>query len=172
LGLDALRRIGRTLCAACLVVAAATHARAADEPPTPRIEARSANLLLVGIVHGDRMSIHLSRLVDNAPVRDAVVSVSLRGILHPTTAQADGSYALQTKDLDLPGAAALEFDVSQGQSHEALTGQLTVADGAAKPEEKNSGRQLGWWVLNFAVCIGFLILLSRRRKLSRKESES
>jgi len=143
---------------------AARPACYADEPAAPRIEARSANLLAVGIVHGDRMSIHLSRLIDNAPVRDAVLTVLLRGIVHPTVAEADGSYTLQTKDLDVPGAASVQFQVMQGQARDDLKGELVVAAGPTKPEDKNSARQLWWWVLNFAVCIGFLLLISRRRK--------
>lgn len=152
---------------AASVAAAAPFAARAGESDTPaRIEARSADLLAVGLVHGDRMTIHLSRVIDNAPVQDAAVIVVLRGASHPTTAESDGSYTLQTKDLTLPGAAAVEFDVAQPNGRESLQGTLQVAaDG--KPENKNSVRQLGWWVLNFAVCIGFLWLISRRRKAAR-----
>jgi hypothetical protein len=134
--------------------------------PLPRVEARSATLLAVGIVRGDQMTIHVSRSLDNAPVRDATVNVMLRGVVHPTTAEADGSYTLHTKDLDLPGSAGLVFTVSFAGTHEDLKGELRVADAAAKPQDENSVRQLGWWVLNFAVCIGFLMLWSRRRKAS------
>ena len=144
----------------------------ADQPPNERVEARSATLLAVGVVSGESMSIHLSRVADNAPVRDAVLNVLLRGSIHQAVAEADGSYTVRSPDLTLPGAAAMEFQVIQGQESETLKGELVVADRQSKPEEKNSARQLWWWVLNFAVCIGFLILLSRRRKLSRKESES
>jgi hypothetical protein len=160
--LGALRIFAGAVCIAVALLAARSACRA-DEPAVPRIEARSANLMAVGIVHGDRMSIHLSRLVDNAPVRDAVLTVLLRGMVHPTVAEADGSYTLQTKDLDLPGSASVEFQVMQGTAREDLKGTLPAA-GTAKPEEKNSARQLWWWVLNFAVCIGFLMLISRRRK--------
>ena len=135
---------------------------ASGEPAPARIEARSAELLAVGLVHGDRMSIHLSRLIDNAPVRGAAVTVVLRGASHPATAEADGSFTLQTPDLTLPGAAAVEFQVWQAAAHETLRGTLQVA--AGQSEDKNSARQLWWWVLNFAVCIGFLWLISRRRK--------
>jgi hypothetical protein len=161
--LAALRIFAAAVCVAFALLAARS-ACGADEPAVPRIEAHSANLMAVGIVHGDRMSIHLSRLVDNAPVHDAVLTVLLRGIVHPTVAEADGSYTLQTKDLDLPGAASVEFQVTQGTAREDLKGTLPAAAGSAKPEEKNSARQLWWWVLNFAVCIGFLMLISRRRK--------
>jgi len=136
----------------------------------PRVEARSADLLAVGVVHGDRMTIRLSRLIDNAPVADAAVTVVLRGVAHAATAETDGSYTLQTQDLTLPGAAAVEFQVAQAAARQSLKATLQGA-GADQPEDKNTARQLWWWVLNFAVCIGFLWLISRRRKIARsKES--
>ena len=132
-----------------------------------RVEARSADLLAVGVLRGDRMTIHLSEVIDNAPVRDASVNVVLRGATHPTTAQTDGSYTLQTKDLTLPGAATVEFQIARAAAQESLKGTLRVNDGDDQSEKKNSDRQLWWWVLNFAVCIGFLWLISRRRKAAQ-----
>jgi hypothetical protein len=152
------------------LVLAAAAAWAADVPtgaPAPsRVEGRSADLLAVGVVHDDRMSIHVSRLVDNAPVRDAVITIVLRGTAHATTAETDGSYLLQTKDLMLPGAAAVEFQISQGAERESLKGTLDIASAAA-PDNKNNARQLWWWALNFAVCFGVLWLISRRRKAAQ-----
>jgi len=141
--------------------AAATGAAAA----LPRMEARSDDLVAVAVVRDDKMIIHLSRLLDNAPVRDAVMTVVLRGAAHATTAETDGSYTLQTKDLALPGAAAVEFQINQGAAHENLKGTLEIAAAGGQADDKSSSaRQLWWWVLNFAVCIGFLWLFSRRRK--------
>jgi len=146
-------------------IAPATAAgNAAAEPAPARIEARSADLLAVGVVQDDRMSIHLSRLLDNAPVRDVAVTVLLRGVAHPATAEADGGFTLQTPDLRLPGTAGVEIQVAGGAAHETLKGALQIAAGAGQADDKNSARQLWWWVLNFAVCIGFLWLISRRRK--------
>jgi hypothetical protein len=142
-------------------------AASADSALPARIEARSADLLAVGLVHDDRMIIHLSRLIDNAPVRDAALTVVLRGVTHPTTAETDGSYILQTKDLTLPGAAAVEFQIAQTASQESLKGTLQITAGGDQSENKNGARQLWWWVLNFAVCIGFLWLISRRRKAAQ-----
>ena len=139
----------------------------AESPATARIEARSADLLAVGVVHGVRMSIQLSRVIDNAPVREAAVTVVLRGAAHPATAEADGSFTLETNDLALPGAAAVEFQVAQAAARVTLKGTLQIAHSAGQAENKNSARQLGWWVLNFAVCIGFLWLYSRRRKAAQ-----
>jgi hypothetical protein len=153
---------------ALLLSAVATCAVGAptEAPAAPRVEARSADFLAVGVVHGDTMSIHVSRPADNAPVRDAAITVILRGAAHAATAETDGSYSLQTKDLTLPGAAAVEFQVNQGAAHASLKGTLDIAE-AGRSEDKNNARQLWWWVLNFAVCFGVLWLISRRRKAAQ-----
>jgi hypothetical protein len=160
------RRTIRAVGALILIGSMAASA-AAPEAAVPRIEARSADLLAVGTVEGDRMTIHLSRILDNAPVRDAVVSVELRGTTHATTAEADGSYSLQSSDLHLPGTASMRLQVARGDVREDLKGILQIGEASAKPEEKNSARQFGWWILNFAVCIGFLMLWRRRRGAER-----
>jgi hypothetical protein len=147
-----------------LRAALAWDAQAADAVAPARVEARSSDLLAVGLVQGERMNIHISRLLDNAPLRDAVVTVVLRGIAHPTVAEADGSYTLNAGELTLPGAATVEFEVAQAQLHEKLQGMLQTAAVAAAPQDKSNGRQMWWWALNFGVCIGFLLLLSRRKK--------
>ena len=108
------------------------------------------------------MAVHLSRILDNAPVGNAGLAVMLRGTTHPAVAEADGSYSIQTPDLKLPGPASIEFLVTVGDKREELKGTL-MATGAEPTGDKNSSRQLGWWVLNFAVCIGFLWLWSRRK---------
>jgi membrane fusion protein, heavy metal efflux system len=140
---------------------------AAQAEASQRVEARSADLLAVGLVRGNRMTIHLSRLLDNAPVRDAAVMVVLRGAAHPAVAETDGSYTLETPELAVPGAVAVEFQVEQAGARQSLKGTLQIASAAGQPEDRNTARQLGWWVLNFAVCIGFLWLVSRRRKDSK-----
>ena len=134
-----------------------------DSNQAARIEARSADLLAVGTVRGSRMTIHVSRILDNAPLRNAVVTVVLRGMPHPATAEADGSYSIETPDLSLPGAAAVQFKVVQGPASEELNGTLRIDDAAGPAEDKNGARQFGWWILNFAVCIGVLWLWRRRK---------
>jgi hypothetical protein len=165
-----LRQARASWCSVALLafgIAAAAPGSAADPPEAPaRVEARSADLLVVGLVQGDRMTVRLSRLIDNAPVADVVLSVVLRGVSHATTAQADGSYTLESKDLALPGAAVVEFQVAQGATRQNLKATLQIS-GGGQPGETSNARQLWWWALNFAVCIGFLMLLSRRRKTAQ-----
>jgi hypothetical protein len=157
------------VCAILALAAMSGTAGAAGAEPaaSQRVEARSADLLAVGLVRGNRMAIHLSRLLDNAPVRDAAVTVVLRGAAHPAVAETDGSYTLETPELAVPGTAAVEFQVEQAGGRQSLKGTLQIASAAGQPEDKNTARQLGWWVLNFAVCIGFLWLVSRRRKSAK-----
>ena len=103
-------------------------------------------------------------------MRDAAITVVLRGTAHSVTARKPTeAYSLQTKDplTLLPGAAAVEFQVSQGAAHQSLKGTLDIARAAGQPNDKNNARQLWWWVLNFAVCFGVLWLISRRRKAAQ-----
>ncbi|HEX3911946.1 MAG TPA: hypothetical protein VHW71_00450 [Steroidobacteraceae bacterium] len=157
----------RILLAWVALAALAPGSRAADPAVAARVEARSSDLLAVGMVHGDTMSVRVSRLIDNAPVKDAAISVVLRGTSHAATAETDGSYSVQTKDLALPGAAAVDFRVSQGAAVENLKGTLDVAGSAGGSDDRNGNRQVWWWVLNFAVCGAALWLFSRRRKAAK-----
>jgi len=156
----------RPLVASLWLCWAAGGAAAADTPTGPRIEARSASFLLVGVVHGESMSVHVSRLLDNSPVRDAQVTLLLRGREYPATAQVDGGYTIGAKDLALPGSAAIEFRIAQAGAQESVQATLQTAESGGKEDEKSGIRQYAWWVLNFGICIGALVLYSRRSKSS------
>ena len=164
--MDALRKataLAATLLASLAGAGTSALAGAAAAAPSERVEARSADLLAVGSVQGNRMTVHLSRTADNAPVGNAVIAVMLRGATHPAVAEANGSYSIETPDLSLPGPASVEFLVTLGGEREELKGTLARLGVPGQSEDKGSSRQLGWWVLNFAVCIGFLWLWSRRK---------
>ena len=155
-------RRSAAFCAAVLtIVGAAAHAAAV---PPLRVEARSAHYLLVALVQGDAMHLHVSRRLDNAPVADAVVTVALRGKTHAATADVDGGYSLVSADLQLPGSAAIVFKVAADGVGETLDGVIHQTGPAHAAANNGGARQLGWWVLNFAVCIGFLVLIARRGK--------
>ena len=155
--------LAASLCIAACGAAAA--AAAAPDAAPARVEARSADFLAIGVTQGSRMTIRDSRLSDNAPVRDALVTVTLRGAAHVARAETDGSYTFDSRDLTVPGAAGLDIQVAEGGAQESLKGTLAV--GGVPAKDDGGGRQMWWWVLNFAACIGFLYLLSRRRKSAR-----
>lgn len=151
--------------AAMLLCVCGLRAGAADGPAAPaRIEARSPDYVLVALVQGGRMSVHVSSVIDNAPVRDAALAVVLRGKTHPALAQPDGGYVVEAPDLNLPGAATVEFRLTRGSVVASLRGTLEAAALAPRDEDQNGLRQYAWWVLNFGVCIGALMLYRRRSK--------
>lgn len=162
-----MKKAGRLLLACwCLYCSAigVLGAAAADPEPEARIEARSTTYLLVGLVHGESMSVHVSRLLDNTPVRDAQVTMLLRGREYPATAQVDGGYTVTAKELALPGSAAVEFRIARSAVQETLRATLQTSEGTSKDDDKSGIRQYAWWILNFGICIGALMLYSRRSK--------
>lgn len=163
-----MRTVGRLLLACwCLFGSAlGSLGAAADPQPVARIEARSTTYLLVGLVHGETLSVHLSRLLDNSPVPDAQVSMLLRGREYPATAQVDGGYTVTAKELALPGSAVIEFRIAQSAVQETVRATLQTPEGSSKDDDKSLIRQYAWWILNFGICIGALMLYSRRSKNS------
>jgi hypothetical protein len=158
---------------ACCALAAGLAGRVAAQGAAAapaRVEIRSADLVVVAVLQGEELTARVSRLLDNAPVRDAVVTVEFRGATHPALAQADGSYTIQASELALPGPVAVIFHVSTGGGEQKLLGTLQVAAPATRPDGSGNIRQALWWVLNFAVCGGFLVLWARRRKRADTDS--
>jgi hypothetical protein len=149
-------------------LAAAEPSTAATPATAPRIELRSADYLLVGLVHGEALNLRLSRVSDNAPVSDAVITATLRGASYPMVARADGSYSFVAKDLALPGPAGLDFHIVRGSAQDTLHGTLQLPV-VARDDQKASFRQNAWWVLNFTVCIAAYWLFVRRRKPETEE---
>lgn len=149
-------------------VAAAMGTVRADEASgaAARVEARSAELVVVGLARGDRLTLHVSRVLDNAPVRDATVTVTLRGRTYPAVADVDGGYSLQAGELAVPGSTAVEFRVVAAGNEQRLLGTLQVASPAGQADEGAGGtaRQVAWWILNFGACGAFLVLLARRNR--------
>ncbi len=134
----------------------ATGVWAADAAAISRVEARSNDLLAVGVVHDDKMIIHISRLADNAPVRDAVVTRRVARHGAPDDRRSRRQlFRCRRKDLALPGAAAVDFQVGQGGSQESLKGTLDIASQPGPLDDKNSSPP--------AVVVGAELRRVRRR---------
>jgi len=137
----------------------------------PRVEARSKSFLAVGVIQRGHMRIHLSRLLDNAPVHDASIVVAMRALKLDAIAQTDGSYSVSSPELAAPGPAVVAFTVTHAGTTEMMSGNLEMPAVGKKLEDNGQARQLLWWVLNFGVCIGFLVLYSRRSKAAAARGE-
>ena len=156
---------------ACLLLAFSAQA-VADATALARVEAKSPSFLAVGVVQGGQMSIHLSRLVDNTPVHDASVEMAMRALKFTAVAQTDGSYRIKSPELAAAGPAVVAFTVTQNGHVEKMSGNLEGAETSKKLADNGQLRQMLWWVLNFAVCIGFLVLYSRRSKAAETRGEN
>ena len=147
------------------VVLNAANAGAADTAAPAccaAIEVRSADLLLVGVVHGNKHS------REPAQRQCAGATHDRRGIARIdvlSRAEADGGYSAEQ------GFATAR---RRGRGVSSESGRCTrlskarwIANSVGQGEDKNNARQLWWWVLNFAVCFGILWLISRRRKAAQ-----
>jgi hypothetical protein len=160
--------------ALCAMLGSAPRAGSAEESAAavaPRVEARSKSFLAVGVVHGEQMNIHLSRLLDNAPVHDASIEVAMRALKLNAVAQTDGSYTVRSPELAAAGPAVVAFTVTQGGATEKMSGDLEMPAFGKKLADNGQARQMLWWALNFGVCIGFLVLYSRRSKAAAARGE-
>ena len=164
-------RIAACLCGSSFLGAGLLAAAPEPLAEPARVEARSANLMAVGIVRGDEMIIRVSRIVDNSPLTDAQLTLTIRSQTLLATALADGSFSVSTPKLGLPGSAAVTIGVTAGGTVEKLTGNLQIAPKPGASPDRGGARQFWWWVLNFAVCAGFLFLFSRRRKAAAQNPQ-
>ena len=172
-GASALRRSGlaRAVRAARApgAASAGVRGRCVSAPPASasaagaaaRIEARSANYSLVGVVHGDSMTIHVSRLLDNAPVRDAAVDG--RCCAGAMRRGGPGRRQLPAQGAGTRAARAGGHGIPRRAGRHARKGSPATLQsaGTSRPDDdKQRPRQYAWWVLNFGVCVGFLLLWS------------
>ena len=88
-------------------------------PPTisaaaPRLESRSENFELVGVVRGDRLVVFMDRYASNDPVTDATIEINAQGATVPAQPQSDGTFLVTAPWLSQPGTVDLVFVVTAG----------------------------------------------------------
>jgi len=136
-------------------------------PPAPQhgstVVARSALLALTAVPSDQSLTLQVSRISDHKLiVGPGNVTVTLDGRSTPVTAQPDGSYLVSTRDQDA-GAHSLSVVVSHDGIRELLTGTVTVARHTSALDTLESHGMSAWWVLNIAVVLIAVLIISRRR---------
>jgi hypothetical protein len=125
--------------------------------------ARSALLALTAVPSDQSLTLQVSRLADHKLIAGAGhITVTLDGHEVPVTAQAGGSYLISTRGEDA-GAHSLSVVVSHDGIRELLTGTVTVAPQRSALETLESHGMSAWWVLNIAVVLIAVLIISRRR---------
>ena len=125
-----------------LAWAAAGYAHEGHEqhaPPTsgatasglPRLVTKSEAYELVAILQGERLTIYLDRVEDNAPVANATISVAIDGESVAAEPGADGTYGLTSSRFTGPRVVELVFDIRAPEVDDLLIGNLLLANDAA-----------------------------------------
>jgi hypothetical protein len=127
------------------------------------IVARSALLTLSAAPADHGLSLQVARISDHRPIiGPGGVAVTLDGHSVPVTAQPDGSYLISTR-AQSGGAHSLGVVVTHDGIRELLTGTVTVPQQRGALDVLEGHGMFAWWVLNIAVVLIAVIVISRRR---------
>ena len=129
----------------------------------PTVVARSALLALTAVPSDQALTLQVFRIPDHKLiVGTGNVTVTLDGHDMPVTAQPDGKYVISMRHQDA-GAHSLSVVVSHDGIREILTGTVTVAQHRSALDTLESHGMSAWWVLNIAVVLIAVLIISRRR---------
>ena len=136
---------------------------APTSPQVGSLVARSAQLTLSAVPADHGLSLQVARVSDRRPINGTgSVTVTLDGHGVPVTAQPDGSYLISTRTQS-GGAHTLDVVVSHDGIREVLSGTVTVPQQRSALDVLESHGMSAWWVLNIAVVLIAVIVISRRR---------
>ena len=128
------------------------------------IVARSALLTLTAAPLDHSLALQVSRISDHRPiVGPGNVTATLDGHGVPVTARPDGTYLISTGEQSA-GAHALGVVVSHDGIRELLTGTIRVRQQRSTLDMLQGHGMLAWWVLNIAVVLIAVLVISRRRR--------
>lgn len=150
------------------------HDHAEDQKPTsvehlPRIESANAELELVAVADGHKLTIYLDRQATNEPVDGGTIEVSGDGIA-PVSAKPTGAgtYVIKSDWLDVPGPKPLIFLVTVNGTADLLSGVLdipppTEAEAPALPTWKELLALPSLWMFAaVGAAVGFAVAFAFR----------
>ena len=126
--------------------------------------AHSALLDLTAASSDHALVLQVARVADHRLIAGpGKVTVSLDGHDVPVAAQPDGAYLISTRGQGA-GAHSLSVVVSHDGIRELLTGTVTVPQQQSILEIIQGHGMSAWWVLNIAVVLIAVLVISRRRR--------
>ncbi len=133
-------------------------------PPDGTVVARSALLTLTAAPSDHSLALRLARVSDHGSITGpGQVTATLDGRSVPLTAKADGTYVLSV-DRESGGSHSLAVVVSHDGIRELLTGTVTLPAQQSALDLLQGHGMFAWWVLNIAVVLIAVLVISRRRK--------
>ncbi len=128
------------------------------------VVARSALLELTATRSDDRLALRVTRLANHQLIAGAgKVTATLDG--HPValTAEPNGAYLLSLRGRD-GGTQSLRVAVSHDGIRELLTGTVSLPQRRTFFDSLQGHGMAAWWVLNIAVVLIAVFVISRRRR--------
>jgi hypothetical protein len=126
--------------------------------------ARSALLTLTVTPSDHALALRVLRLADRQLIAGTgKVTATLDGHALPLTAQPSGIYLASTRGQD-GGAHTLDVVVSHDGIRELLTGTVALPSSRSTLDFLQSHGMSAWWVLNIAVVLIAVLVISRRRR--------
>jgi hypothetical protein len=136
----------------------------AVSPPAPTVIARSAMLTLTATPSDDSLALRIDRVADHRLiVGPGKVSATLDGHPVPLTAEPGGAWLLSLR-AQPAGAHSLGVVVDHDGIRELLTGTVTAPQRHSALDFLQGHGMAAWWVLNIAVVLIAVMVISRRRR--------
>ena len=128
------------------------------------VVARSALLTLTAAPSDHSLVVRVSRIPDHRLIAGpGNVTATLDGHSVSVTARPDGTYVISTRDQSA-GTHSLGVVVSHDGIRELLTGTVSVPQQGSALDVLESHGMAAWWVLNIAVVLIAVLIISRRRR--------
>lgn len=170
----ALWAVWAALAALPLGWTAAAHADAGhdhgDAPPAaaatalPRFAATSDDFELVGVLHGQHLSLYLDRAPDNSPVDGAQITLEVNGAAVPVQAHGTGEYEAALPQPLPEGEHAIAATVVAGAQSDLLAATLDVhGNEAAHDEAAPLWRKALPWGAGLAALVAAIALVATQR---------
>lgn len=130
----------------------------------PTVVAHSALLTLTAVPSDHSLAVQVARIADHRLiVGPGNLTATLDGHAVPVTAQPGGTYLISTRDQS-GGAHSLSVVVAHDGIRELLTGTVTVPQQQSILDMIQGHGMSAWWVLNIAVVLIAVLIISRRRR--------
>jgi hypothetical protein len=130
----------------------------------PIVVAHSALLTLTAAPSDHSLSLRVTRVSDHRLIVGAGnVTATLDGHNVAVTAQPGGTYVISTRD-ESAGTHSLGVVVAHDGIRELLTGSVTVPQQQSLLDMIQGHGMSAWWVLNIAVVLIAVLIISRRRR--------
>jgi hypothetical protein len=136
----------------------------AASPQGATVIARSAQLTLTATPADHSLALRIARVADHRLIVDPrEVTATLDGHRVPLTAAPNGAWLISTRG-ESGGAHSLRVVVAHDGIRELLAGTVSLPQRRSALDFLQGHGMAAWWVLNIAVVLIAVLVISRRRR--------